>query len=144
MTIYPSDFPELDLESVVPSSLFLFVTIATGAILFAKEYLDKVAEHAKESPWRAFFLFVLGAGVFVYVLVSIAVQLEDAAVTQPILQMARSSLVLGMPDGPRKMFNPILAINVLLSHTITHDRCNADAVWANAGVHSGKSSDSCT
>jgi hypothetical protein len=103
MTIYPSDFPELDLESVVPQSLFLFVTIAAGAIAFAKEYLEKLIKAAEKVPWQTFFMFVLGAAVFVYVLVSIAVQLEDAAVTQPILQMVRSSLVLGMRDGLRKM-----------------------------------------
>ena len=54
-------------------------------------------------------VFLFGAWTFVYVCLNMAAELEDLATTQGVLQLVRSSLVLGsvlMLFGPLLVFTP--------------------------------------
>eukprot|EP00911_Craspedida_sp_UC1_P001455 UC1_evm1s1098 len=104
---YPADMPELDMESIVPNELFFYVSAGLTALILVKSYIDMAVTAAASYPQLVALGYTFGAWALSYVTLSCSVQLGAVAHTSALLQMVRSSLMLG---GLITAFGPLLVI----------------------------------
>ncbi len=96
MPFYPESFPTAQLDTIVPSDLFLWCAVAMAVVLVAREYSRLLRFLTTTYPKCTLALFVLGAWAFVYILASMALELgETLPANEPVLQLLRSCLILG-------------------------------------------------
>ena len=95
MGFYPEEFPDVSSNSIIPDAFFLYLGVAVAAGSTLSSAADGVSKATKDYPQLVSLVALLGAWLFVYVLVAMANVLEDTAPAYPAIQLIRSSLVLG-------------------------------------------------
>eukprot|EP01147_Barroeca_monosierra_P006125 gene6125-9185_t len=123
MSIFPEDLPEIARSDALPHRGFLIAGIIIFVIVFVREYAEIAIQAIGLFPKSVCALYLFGAYVFVYVCILITVELETASRDDVVVQLVRSSLILGasfMLIAPLLVLYPKRKITVKTPVDMTH------------------------
>ena len=96
MGFYPDNFPEVSFDVIIPDRLFFYAGVVIAVIIFLKEYIELFVSSCQKSPKSLFCSFVVAAWTFTYIMIVMAVAIEDHTADHPAIQLVRCGLVLGL------------------------------------------------
>ena len=94
---------------MVPDRTFFIIGMVVTVLVFVKEYTELAVDLTTKYPRTLCVLYLFGAWILIYVCINMAMQLQHVAMTDGVLSLVRSSLILGsiyMGFGPLLIFAP--------------------------------------